>query len=526
MEKAGRVFLYGDDAQKALLEGAEVVYKTVTTTFGPRGRNVLAQKPFGMPRLTRDGVTVARETYLSEPTTNAGAQVLLEASEKTNQVAGDGTTATVALCYQLIKFGNLAIQDGLHPMVLRDTLNRDADLLLEELDKIAKPIRKHQVEQVATVSSGDPLLGKLIAEAIDYVGPDGGINAEKYPVEEVERTYTEGYYMQSGFMALQQGKRELREPMVIVIQKRIASAMDIGEILERARMAKNLQPGRDPMKFLIIGNVDAGAYTHVVDLINRGAMDAVLIKTPPPFGEMGNALLEDIAIYCGCEPVGESTNLRSIGEEHVGTVDKVAASKLDCTLYGDNTGELVQDRITAIKSQIETEIGDGVIEKLRDRVAKLEGKVALFKIGGATETEKEEKADRVEDAILAARGAALHGVVPGGGSTLLALSKAEGLSDISRNALRAVFRKLLTNANLAADTKLTEALNAKPGHGYNLRQGDKLVDLVDAGILDSKKVVEQVIRNASSNAGNLLTTDVVIVDELRDKKETVGRVGS
>lgn len=523
MDKAGRVFLFGKEAQDALLAGAEITYKTVATTFGPRGRNVLAKKPFGMPRLTRDGVTVARETYLSDDPTNMGTQLLLEASETTNRVAGDGTSATVVLGYHLMKHGLQAIAAGTHPMVVRDIITDDATLLLNELDKIAKPIKKSQLEQVASVSSGDPLLGKLIAEAIEKVGPDGGINAEKYPVESVEREYMQGYYLQVGFQALQSGKKELHEPMVLIVQKRIASAIDIGEILERARTAKNLQPGRDPMKFLLIGNIDGAAHNHVVDLINRGAMDAILIKTPPQFGEMGNALLEDIAIYTGCEPISESTNLREIGEEHVGTVDKAVASKNEATLYGDNSGELVQDRIAEIKEQIQTEIGDAVVEKLRDRIAKLEGKIALFKIGGATETEKEEKADRVEDAILAARGAVSHGVVPGGGATWLVLSNTPTISTMSKDALRAVFRKLLTNANLPAEVKLDEALKAKPGTGYNLRESDELVDMVESGVLDSKKVVEQVIRNASTFAGSILTTDVLIVDEKDKDGKIVGR---
>ncbi len=517
MDKAGRKFIFGKEAQDALLEGAEITYQTVTTTFGPRGRNVLAQKPFGMPRLTRDGVSVARETYLSDNPTNMGTQLLLEASEKTNATAGDGTSATVALGYHLMKNGNQAIAAGVHPMVVRDTITKDSELLLDELDKMGKPIKKGQLTQVASVSSGDPLLGQLIAEAVEHVGPDGGINAEKYPVESVEREYTEGLYLQSGFQALQTGKKELHEPMVLVLQKRIASAIDIGEILQRASQSKNLQPGRDPMKFVIIGNLDATGYNHVVDLINRGALDAIVIKTPPQFGEMGNQLLEDIAIYCGCEPISESTNLRAVGEEHVGSVDKVVANKMEATLYGDNSGELVQDRIAAIKEQAESEISDGVIEKLRDRVAKLEGKIALFKIGGATETEKEELADRVEDSILASRAAALHGVVPGGGATWIELSKARGISDISRNALRSVFTKLLTNANLPAELKLHEALEAKAGYGFNLRSGDKLVDMVEAGILDPKLVVSEVIKNASSFAGAILTTDVLIVDEPGNK---------
>ncbi len=515
-KRDGRVVIKGTQARAELLEGAQKVYDVVATTYGPRGRNVLAEKPFGAPVLTRDGVTVARETYFSDRGSNMGAQFLLEAAEKSNSVAGDGTTATCALGYQLMRNGDLAIKAGMHPMVARDTINADAELLLEGLEKLSKPTKKSQLKQVATVSAGDPLLGELIAGAIEHVGPSGGVNIEKAPIEDVERTYVEGLYLQAGFSALQAGKKEMQEPMVLILQKRVASAIDIGEILERARVAKNVTPGRDPMKFLIIGNLDATGYSHVIDLINRGAMDAIVIKTPPQFGEMGNELLNDIAIYCGCEPISESTNLRAIGDEHVGTVEKVAASKYEATLFGDASGELVQDRIADIKAQIETEIGDAVIEKLHDRIAKLEGKVALLRVGGATESEKEEKEFRVEDAVLATRAADKGGVVPGGGVTLLALSKLEGVSDITRNALRSVFQQLLINAGLPAEVKLQQALDAKPGYGFNLRAENELVDVVEAGILDPTLVVEQIIKNASSVAGNALTTDVLLVFENKD----------
>ncbi len=516
----GRIVIRGGEARQQLLDGAEQVYQVVTTTYGPKGRNVLAEKPFGYPVLTRDGVTVARETYFSDRSTNMGAKFLLEAAEKSNTVAGDGTTQTVALGYHLMKQGDLAIKAGAHPMAVRTTIDEDAELMLNELEKLAKPVKKGQLRQVATVSSGDPLLGELIAGAVEHVGQSGGVNIEKAPVETVEREYIEGLYLQSGFQALQSGKKELREPMVLVVQKRIASAIDIGEILQRAAAAKKLQPGRDPMKFLIVGNVDATGYNHLVDLINRGALDAIVIRTPPQYGDMGNELLTDIAVYCGCEPISESTNLRNINEDYVGYIDRVVASKYETTLFGDASGEVVQDRIADIKGQIENEISDGVVEKLHDRVAKLEGKVALLRIGGRTESEKEEKEFRVEDAVLATRAADKGGVVPGGGVSLLALSKITGLSEISRNALQEVFKQLLSNAGLPPELKLHTALEAKPGYGFNLRQGEELVDLVEAGILDPKLVLEQVIKNAASVAGNALTTDVLLVFENKDAATT------
>lgn len=519
-KKAGRKFIFGEEAQKELLKGAELTYRTVTTTYGPRGRNVLAQKSFGMPRITRDGVSVARETYLSDPAPNAGSQLLLEASEKTNQVAGDATSVTVALGYHLMKEGAQAIAGGLHPMVVGDTIAKDAELMLDRLDEIAKSVSDGQLKQVATVSSGDPLIGQLIAEAVEYVGPDGGINAERAPLDTVEREYVDGYFLQAGFTALQEGKKELLEPLVIVLQKRVASAVDMGDILMRALEAKGyVQSGQitRPAKLLLIGNIDATAYIHAVNLINKGAMDAIIIKTPLNYGDMGTQLLEDIAIYTGCEPILESTNLRDISSSYVGTVGRVVASKNESTLYGDNSGETVQDRIAALKSQIKVEPVDAIAEKLRDRVAKLEGKIALFRIGGATDTAREELGDRIEDAILATRAAASHGVVPGGALSWVELSKIEGISEPSRRALRGVFKKLLTNANLEAEVKLNEVLGAKPGWGYNLRQSDELVDMVKEGILDPKLAIQEAIKNAASFASNILKVDTLIVDE--DKED-------
>jgi chaperonin GroEL len=308
--------------------------------------------------------------------------------------------------------------------------------------------------------------------------------------------------------------------MVIVLQKRVASAVDMGDILTRAFKAKGLVSDNGQItgvvKLLLIGNIDAAAYVHAVNLINKGAMDAIILKTPPHYGDMGMQLLEDIAVYTGCEPISESTNLREIGSNHVGEIGRVVASKVESTLYGDNSGEIVQDRIAALKSQIETEAVDAIREKLKDRLAKLEGKIAIFRIGGTTETTKEELEFRVEDSILATRAAVSHGIVPGGGTTLLELSKTIGLSDLTRNALREVFKQLLINANLPEQVKLQEALDAKPGYGFNLREGDELVDLVKAGILDPTLVVENIIRNACEMAGNLLTIGAMIVHEEKE----------
>lgn len=486
---------------------------------------MLAEKPFGRPLLTRDGVTVGRESYLKDRAKNMGCQLVLEASETTNRIAGDGTSATAILAYNLMKHGSQAIAGGKHPMEVKQQLLDDSFVLLDELDKLSKPVKKSQLQEVATVSSGDALLGQLIAETVEHVGRDGGIITEKSYVQDVEREYVDGYYLQQGFNALQAGRKELVDPYVIVSSKRLSAATDIVEILNGIARVNNLQPGMIP-KVLFVGNVEEAAYNVIVDNINRGTIDAIIIKTPPMFGEMGNQLLEDVAAYAGCEAITETTNLRQfvrqdnetqeLSSPYVGTVNKAVSTHTESTIFADNDTERVKDRIQSIKDRIEGEISDAVIEKLRDRIAKLEGKIALFRIGGASDTEKEEKEFRVEDAIQATRAAQKSGVVPGGGVTLVKLSTE--IEGIFSQALRDTFKKLLENANLPAEVKLNELLQAPAGSGYNLRESDELVDMVKSGILDPTLVVEQVITNATSVAANALTTDVLLIFEDREDK--------
>lgn len=512
--KDHRFILSEDEARSKLLEGAKAVYETVSTTYGPRGRNVLIEKPFGRPVLTRDGVTVARDTYFKERAKNMGAQLLIEASETTNRIAGDGTSATVVLGYNLMKQGVQKIASGIHPMEIKETLQNDSQTLLDELDKLKKPTKKGQLEQVATVSSGDPILGKLIAEAVEYVGSDGGILTEKAFTPEVEREYVDGYYLQSGFEALQTGKKELVSPMVIVSSRRLSSAQDAAELVNKAAIAAKIQQGDIP-RFLLIGNFEEAAYMTILTAVNQGAIDAVIIKTPPQFGAMSTHVLDDIAIYAGCKPITDGTNLQDFDATYLGSVDKVVANKTEATLFSQPREE-VEYRVNELREQMDIETSDPIIEKLRDRIAKLEGKIALFRIGGVTETEKEELEFRVEDGIQATRAAFSDGVVPGGGVTLLTLSKLD-ISDMFKNSLKDTFKKLLVNANLPAELKLDEALNAKPTQGFNLRKGSELVDLVDEGILDPALVTEQTIKNAASAVAGALTVGASLIFE--DKTE-------
>lgn len=515
-ERDNRIIVKGPKARAKLLEGAKAAYETVTTTFGAKGRNVLIEKPFGRPMLTRDGVTVARDTYFKDRAKNMGAQFVLEASETTNRIAGDGTTATVALSYHLMRRGSQAIAAGSHPMDIKKELFDSSYVILDKLKTLVRSAKKSQLEQVATTSCGDPLLGQLIAEAISYIGSDGGIITEKAYIQDVEREYIDGYFLQNGFEALQAGRKELVDPSVIVTSKRLSSSADAVELLTGIMKVKNIQPqqGQIP-RLLFIGNIEDAAYNLIVDNINRSAIDAIIIKSPPQFGNLTEQLLEDIAIYANCTLLTDSTNLKTFNESYIGEVNRVMATKSESTLFSNNQTEAVKVRVQEIKDQIETETSDPIIEKLRDRIAKLEGKIALFRIGGATDTEKEEKEFRVEDAIQATRAAFSEGIVAGGAVTLLELSKS--IDGIYKEALQDVFKKLLRNADLPVELKLQEALKARIGYGYNLKADDTLVDMKQVGILDAALVVEQVIKNATSAAAEALTTEILLIFE--DRKE-------
>lgn len=532
MDKKNGKIILGEEGNNKFMEGAKASYDFVSTTYGPKGRNVRLEKVFGRAILTRDGVTAAREVYFSDRPKNVGAQALLEASETTNRIAGDGTSATVVLGYHLLKGGNQAIAAGLHPMEIAETYRKDEQAILDhldtlktattglELDKNGRLPKDSQLTQIATISSGDPLLGELIAETIAKVGPDGGVMVEKAPLENIEREYIDGYYLQSGFQALQGGKKEMLDPVVLVFQKRIASASDIALALEKAATAAGLTPGKDLFKFLLIGNIESAAYDQVVSLINNRQIDAILLKTPGSFGEMGKELLEDIATYCDCTSIKEDTKIKSIGSHNVGKVDRVVASKTESTLFSDNTTERVGIRIQALKDQIEAEAVDALLERLRDRVAKLEGKIALFKIGGATETSKEEKEFRVDDALQATRAAHRHGVVAGGGATLVELTRVTAVSPYFAKALRDTVKKLFLNADPDnAEVMLRDILAAPKGHGYNLRTGGKLTDMVKAGVIDPVLVIEQVIKNATDVAAENLKVGNTSVFEDKEPKD-------
>lgn len=516
--KENKIILNEEDGLSKLVEGAKAVFDTVSVSYGPKGKNVLLEQSFGRPVLTRDGVTIARATYFSDRAKNMGAQELIEASETTNRIAGDATSATVVFGYNLLKNSVQALAAGKHPMDVSATLKEDREKLLEKLDTLHRPVKDGELVNVATVSAGDPLIGKMIANAVERVGDDGGIIAEKAPVNNVECEYVDGYYLQSGFQPLQVGKKELTDPLVVVSIKPLRSRSDAVEVVNNVAKAVKIQPGT-PLKLVLIGQIEGEAYTLLSENIKLGTIDAILLTPPPSYGAMAKELLEDIAIYSRCNPIIETTQMsysdNNIVEfqQFIGTVTRVVATKTDATLFGLGSTEDIEARVSGLKEQIEVEVSDQVNERLKDRVAKLEGKIALFRIGAPTDSAKEEIEFRVEDAINATRAASKYGIVPGGGTTLLELSKVDGLSDMTVKALRETFKQLLINANLNAEIKLEEALAAKFGFGFNLRKGGELVDMIKEGVIDPKVAPEQTITNATQSVSDLITVGCSIIME-------------
>jgi len=506
-----KVLTYGEDVYKDLKSGVEAVYEPVSTTYGPRGKNVLIERTYGRPTLTRDGVTVAKEVYFKDRPKNMAAQLVTEASQTTNRLAGDGTSATVVLMRNLVVEGIKQIAAGHDPMQLRDTMNKDATTLLNAVSEESKPVKEGQLEQVATVSSGDPLLGKMIAEAVEKVGENGGIITEKAHISGVEREYVDGYYLQNGFTAISEGRREIENALVVVTAKRLSSAIDALEVLSKIAAVHGERP-----RIAFIGDIEGEAYKTIVANIMQGRIDAVIVGTPST-GDMGVQYLEDIAIYTGAKLLSEGDSIQSFDGVHVGRANRIVCTQTTTSIFSDSgSKEDIEVRAAQLKDRIKVEESEFLAEKTRDRLAKLEGKVALFKIGGATETEKEEKEYRIEDAIQAARAAYRRGIVPGGGTTLLRLSQ-QDISPIFKQALINTFKKLMENASYDSGVKVNEVLASKVPMGINLRKGAELVDLVKEGVLDPTLVVEQIITNASSAAGNALTIGSIIVFEDRDK---------
>jgi len=519
--------LFGEDGRRKLLVGVEMISKAVKVTLGPKGRNVLLDKKFGAPTVTKDGVSVAKEVELEDPYENMGAQLLKEVATKTNDVAGDGTTTATVLAYSIVKEGLKSVAAGLDPMALKRGIDEAVDIAVEEIKKASKEIKeKEEIANVASVSANnDTDIGKQIADAMEKVGKDGVITVEESKTMDTTIDFVEGMQFDRGYVSPYFATNRdtqtavLENPLILIHDKKISNMKDLLPVLEKiAQQGKPL--------LLIAEDIDGEALATLIVNNLRGTLSVCAVKAPG-FGDRRKAMLEDIAILTGGEVISEELGLKleNTAVSQLGTAKTVKVDKDNTTIInGAGKQKDIQDRIAQIKKQIEDTTSDYDKEKLQERLAKLAGGVAVINVGAATEVEMKEKKHRVEDALSATRAAIEEGIVPGGGIALiqasLALEKADmaKMTDdekvgfkITKRALEEPIRQIAENAGVDGSIIADRAKNEKKGIGFDASKME-WVDMVKSGIIDPAKVTRSALQNAASVAALLLTTECAITD--------------
>lgn len=526
---AKKVF-YDEDARKRVLGGAEILYNAVKTTMGPKGRNVVISKSYGNPTVTHDGVTVAKGVEIADVDDETlgykvGAELIKQAANKMNDVAGDGTTTVTVLTYHILNEANKLIAAGHNPMLLRKGLEAAAADVIATLGTLAEDIegKKNRVAEVATISAGNAEIGNLIADVIEKVGKDGVVTVEEGQGLALESEVVEGFTFDRGFVSpylvtdTSRMEAVYSKPAVVITDKKISSIQDILPLLE-----KLVQSGRKDL-LLIAEDVEGDALANLILNKLKGTFNCIAVKAPA-FGDRRKDILNDIAILTGATVITEDLghSFESADLDMVGTARKVIVTKDETTLIeGAGTQSDVEVRIAQINTQIKAATSEYDRENLEKRRAALSGKVAVIKVGGATETEIEEKKFRVDDAVAAVKAALDEGIVPGGGVTLINLasgitvtgsdSVAAG-TQLLKNALEQPFRILLTNAGINADEWLPQVKSGKPGQGVNVNDPSKLVDLKATGVVDPARVTKEAVQNAASIAGTAMTMGALVVD--------------
>ncbi|MBX7131620.1 MAG: chaperonin GroEL [Fimbriimonadaceae bacterium] len=526
---AAKTLLYDENARRALERGVNKVADAVKVTLGPKGRNVVLDKKWGSPTITKDGVTVAKEIELEDPYENMGAQLCKEVASKTNDVAGDGTTTATVLAQAIVNEGLRYVAAGGNPIAVKRGIDKAVEAVIAEIKKASKPIKdKEQVEFVATIAGNDNEIGKQVAEAMDKVGKDGVITVEESRGRETTLEIVEGMQFDRGYISPyfvtdpERMEAVLENPLILLHEKKISSAQDLLPFLERVAAT------RRPI-LIIAEDIEADALATVVLNKIRGVLQICAVKAPG-FGDRRKAMLEDIAILTKGKFISEDlgTKLENVSVDMLGTAKKIVITKEETTIIeGAGTKAEVMGRIALIKSQIEKTDSNYDREKLQERLAKLSGGVAVIKVGASTETELKEKKHRYEDALSATRAAVEEGIVAGGGVTLLAAAgalekiKSEGDEltgiNIVRRALEEPLRTIAENAGLEGSVIVERVRDSKPGFGLNAATGE-IVDLVKAGIVDPAKVTRSTIQNAASIAGLVLTTEALVVEKPEPKK--------
>ncbi len=530
---AAKDIRYTDEARRSVLAGVEKLAKAVKVTLGPAGRNVILEKKFGIPVITRDGVTVAKEIDLKDPYENVGAQLVREVASKTADVAGDGTTTATVLAEAIFREGLKMIATGANPVEVKRGIDKAVEVVVEELKKLSKQVSdSREIEQVATISSNnDPEIGKKIAEAMEKVGKDGVITIEEGKSTETYVDVVNGYQFDRGYLSpyfvTNPDKMEavLEEPYILITDKKLSSIRELLPILERV-----LQTGKPLL--IIAEDVEGEALATLVVNKLRGVLQVAAVKAPG-YGERRKEMLRDIAILTGGVVISEETGMKleNARLEDLGRAKKVIVDKENTTIIeGAGRKEEIEGRIKQIKEQIKETKSDYDREKLQERLAKLSGGVAVIYVGAATEAEMKEKKMRIEDAVHATKAAVEEGIVPGGGVAYLrVIPKLEELENQETNpdrklGIKIVKRALHEPARLIAENAgyegnlIVEEIKKRGGNiGFDALRG-QFVDMFEAGIIDPTKVVRTAIQNAASVASLLLTTEAVVVEVKEPKK--------
>jgi chaperonin GroEL len=527
---------FDTDARQSLKRGIDIVADSVRLTLGPKGRNVVLEKKFGAPTVTNDGVTIVREIELKDPGENTGAQLLREVATKTNDVAGDGTTTATILAQTMISEGFRNVAAGANPMQLKIGIEKAVAAVVDEIKKVSIPVKGHgDVAHIAGISSQNDEIGELIAEAMDKVGKDGVITVEDGQSLATELDTVEGMQFDRGYTSPyfvsnpDRMEAVLEDPFLLITDRKIAAVQDILPVLEKV-----VQQGKPLL--IVAEDIEGEAQATLIVNKLRGTFQAVAVKAPG-FGDRRKAMLEDMAILTGGQVVTEDLGLKldQTRIEQLGRARRVTITKDDTTIVeGAGTQDEIQGRIKAIKAQIEETTSDFDREKLQERLAKLAGGVAVIKVGAATEVEQKEKKHRIEDALSATKAGVEEGMVAGGGTVLLQAQKALdgglGLSgdqatgvNIVRRALEEPVRQIAANAGGEGSVIVDMVRKSKAGEGWDALS-DKVVDLVQAGIVDPAKVTRSALQNAASIAAMVLTTEAVVT-EIPEKKEPMGPPG-
>ncbi len=528
---AAKMICYGAQAREKMLRGVNILADAVKVTLGPKGRNVVLEKSFGSPTVTKDGVTVAKEITLEDKFENMGAQMVKEVASKTSDVAGDGTTTATVLAQAIFTEGQKLVAAGANPMALKRGIDKAVNAVVEELKKMSKPIKgKNEIIQVGTISANnDEMVGKLISEAMDKVGKEGVITVEEAKSMETTLEVVEGMQFDRGYISPyfitdpEKMEVHLEDPYILIHEKKISSMKDMVPILESVA-----QSGKPLL--IIAEDVEGEALATLIVNKLRGTLKAAAVKAPG-FGDRRKAMLEDIAILTGGQVVSEElgVKLENVTLSDLGRCKHVRIDKDNTTII-DGAGKKadIEGRINQIRVQIEETTSDYDREKLQERLAKLIGGVAVIHIGAATETEMKEKKARVEDALNATRAAVEEGIVPGGGVALIrAMAALDGLKasgdekhgvQILKRALQEPLRNIAQNAGLEGSVVVNAVIEGKDAHGFNAETGT-YEDLMKAGVIDPTKVVRFAVQNAASVAGLMLTTEAMITEKPEKKKK-------